>query len=542
MNQTRQLIGYFLIFFAVSMLWQSWSKYQDDLAAKAASKTLPETAGKHVDTIEAATNIEVAPKDRLITVETGTTTVKIDQLGGRIVEVDLNDYKKVKGGSAPVSFLGQDKNSFLTSQFGMTGDSAVLFSSSENHYKIPKDKNDLTVTIEGVGKNGILYTKKYTFYRDKYQFLVDTKVKNNTSNSYNGHPYSQFRQFIHDEPPKSNNFLARLSSMTRFNTFTGVSYYSTKDNYVKIQYKELDEKQIDKNIVGGWVSIQKPYFLSAWVPQNNQVHHLYTNQKPYSDGKVYTAGMLGKQVVVTPGEEFKTSSVFYSGPEITSILSGIAKGLDLTIDYGWLWMLSNTLFWLLENINRFVNNWGVSIIAVTVMIKALFYKMSESSYVSISKMKKIQPRLEALKKIHGDDREKLGAATRDLFLKEKVNPLGGCLPVLIQIPFFIALYYVLIESIQLRHAPFALWIQDLSAPDPFFVLPVLMGISMLYQQSLNPKPEDPVQANMMYFFPVFLTLVFSSFPSGLVLYWVTNNVLSIVQQSYVTKRLSQKNN
>jgi len=280
--------------------------------------------------------------------------------------------------------------------------------------------------------------------------------------------------------------------------------------------------------------------LGAWIPQNNQVHHLYTDQKGYADGKIYTAGMLGKQVVVTPGERFSTSALLYSGPEITSNLKSIAKGLDLTIDYGWLWMLSNALFWLLENIHRFVQNWGLAIILVTCVVKGAFYKMSEASYVSISKMKKIQPRLEALKKMHGDDKEKLGVATRELFLQEKVNPLGGCLPVLIQIPFFIALYYVLIESIQLRHAPFFLWIQDLAAPDPYFVLPVLMGASMLMQQRLNPKPEDPVQEKMMYFFPVFLTVLFSSFPAGLVLYWITNNLLSIWQQMTVTKRVNRR--
>lgn len=540
MNQTRQFVGYLILFLAISMFWQSWTKHQDESAAKEARKTLPESSRQHVDTVESLTNIEVAPKDRVITVDTGLIKAKIDKLGGRIVAVDLLDYKATKNGSKPVSFLGQDKNSFLTSSFGITGDTSVLFDSNKQSYKLEKGKSDLTVTLDGITKGGIAFVKTFTFYPGKYQFLVETKIKNTTDHDYSGHAYSQFRQFIHDEPKKDLNFLEKLSSITRFNTFTGVSYYSNADKYIKIPYKEIDEKQLDKNIVGGWMSVQKPYFLSAWIPQNNQAHHLYTNQKIYPDGKFYTAGMLGKQVTVTSGEEFKTSSLFYSGPEITSYLGNVAPGLDLTIDYGWLWMLSNALFWLLENINKLVNNWGVSIILVTVIVKALFYKMSESSYVSISKMKKIQPRLEALKKMHGDDREKLGAATRDLFLKEKVNPLGGCLPVIIQIPFFIALYYVLIESVQLRHAPFFLWIQDLSAPDPFFVLPVLMGLSMLYQQTLNPKPEDPVQANMMYFFPIFLTLVFSSFPAGLVLYWVTNNLLSIWQQIYVTKRLNLK--
>ena len=247
--------------------------------------------------------------------------------------------------------------------------------------------------------------------------------------------------------------------------------------------------------------------------------------------------MLGNQIVVTPGEDFSSSSTFYVGPELTDTLKKIAPGLDLTIDYGWLWMLSSAIFWLLNWLHHYLGNWGLSIIMVTVFIKLVFYKMSESSYKSISKMKKIQPQLEALKKTHGEDKEKLALATRELFQREKVNPLGGCLPILIQIPFFIALYYVLIESVQLRHAPFVLWIKDLSAPDPYFVLPILMGVSMLLQQALNPKPEDPVQEKMMYFFPVFLTFIFLSFPAGLVLYWVTNNTLSILQQWYVTKKI-----
>jgi len=539
MNQSRQFIGYFFIFIAVSLMWQSWQKQQDD-ARVAANKTLPQTATKHVETVSQNTSLEVAPAGRLVEVTTGLTRVKIDKLGGRVVAVDLLDYKKEKGGVEPVSFIGQDGGSYLTAQFGLTGDSALEYRASADTYQLGSNQSSLTVELTAQNNVGVDFVKTFTFYPDKYQFMVESTVKNHSDQTYSGHQYAQLKQYKADEKPQEGNWLQRFSSSTRFNTFTGVSYYSPQDSYMKLSYKDMDAKQIDKNFVGGWVAIQRPYFLGAWIPQNNQVHHLYTDQKGYADGKIYTAGMLGKQVVVTPGERFSTSALLYSGPEITSNLKSIAKGLDLTIDYGWLWMLSNALFWLLENIHRFVQNWGLAIILVTCVVKGAFYKMSEASYVSISKMKKIQPRLEALKKMHGDDKEKLGVATRELFLQEKVNPLGGCLPVLIQIPFFIALYYVLIESIQLRHAPFFLWIQDLAAPDPYFVLPVLMGASMLMQQRLNPKPEDPVQEKMMYFFPVFLTVLFSSFPAGLVLYWITNNLLSIWQQMTVTKRVNRR--
>ena len=538
MNQTRQFIGYLIIFLAASMMWQSWQQQEE--SQEKANKSLPESASSHVGSVAGTTSIEVSPKDRIIEVSTGLTNINIDLQGGRIVAADLLEYKEQKNGLKPVSFIGQDKKSYLTSQFGMTGDTKVLFKSNYKKYSLSPNQEELKVVLTGTNSTGVDFVKTFTFYKGKYHFMVEGSVKNSTDHAYNGHPYSQFRQFVMDDPSTGKSLYQRFVSATRFNTFTGVSYYSTQDSYVKLSYKDMDEKQIDKNFVGGWVAVQKPYFLGAWVPQNNRAHHLYTDQKLYSEGKVYTAGMLGKQVVVAPGEEFSSSSVFYSGPEVTSILKGVAKGLDLTIDYGWLWMLSNSLFWLLDNIHKVVQNWGLAIILVTCAIKGAFYKMSESSYISISKMKKIQPRLEALKKLHGDDREKLGVATRELFLQEKVNPLGGCLPVVIQIPFFIALYYVLIESVQLRHAPFALWIQDLSAPDPYFVLPILMGLSMLYQQSLNPKPEDPIQEKMMYFFPVFLTVLFSSFPAGLVLYWVTNNLLSIWQQTHVAKRFGPK--
>ena len=535
MNQKRQFFGYLVIFLAASMLWQSWEKSNEE---KSASHSTPDAStSSHIDSVSKMSSIEAAPRDRTIEVKTDLLRLVIDRQGGRVVELNLLDYKKEKGKDQPVALLGEDKQSFLTSQTGLTGDSTVEFTADSNSYNLRSDAKELQVSLRGANKSGMSFTKTFNFQRGKYQFIVDSIVSNSSDHDYSGHYYGQFRHFISSDPGVQKSMLERFFSATRFNTFTGVSYYSSQDNYVKVTYSNIDEKMLDKNIVGGWMAVQKPYFLGAWMPQNNQVNHLYSDQKSSYDGKLYTIGMLGRKVVVHPGEDYKISMMFYGGPEIAATLKPIAKGLDLTIDYGWLWMLANALFWLLNQINTIVNNWGVSIVLVTCVVKAVFYKMSESSYRSIAKMKDVQPRLEALKKLHADDREKLGIATRDLFKQEKVNPLGGCLPILIQIPFFIALYYVLIESVQLRHAPFMLWIQDLSAPDPFFVLPVLMGISMFLQQKLNPKPEDPVQEKMMYFFPVFLTVLFLSFPSGLVLYWVTNNVLSILQQWSVARSM-----
>lgn len=536
MNQKRQFFGYLVIFLAASMMWQSWEQ-SNSKKGKSPDSAQDAAASSHINSAAKMSSIEAAPRERTIEITTDLLRVVVDRQGGRIVGLELLDYKKEKGKDQPVAFLGQDKQSFLTSQSGLTGDSSVEFTAPSASYKMNPGDNELHVALQGTNKSGVSFTKTFNFQRGKYQFIVDSIVSNSSDHDYNGHYYGQFRHFISSDPGVQKSMLERFFSSTRFNTFTGISYYSSEDNYVKVTYSDIDDTMLDKSIVGGWMAVQKPYFLGAWMPQNNQANHLYSDQKSSYDGKLYTVGMLGRKVVVHPGEDYKASMMFYGGPEIAADLKTIAKGLDLTIDYGWLWMLSNGLFWLLAQINLIVHNWGLSIILVTCVVKAIFYKMSESSYRSIARMKDIQPRLEELKKLHADDREKLGLATRELFQKEKVNPLGGCLPILIQIPFFIALYYVLIESVQLRHAPFMLWIQDLSAPDPFFVLPVLMGVSMFLQQKLNPKPEDPVQEKMMYFFPVFLTVLFLSFPSGLVLYWVTNNVLSILQQWSVVKSM-----
>jgi YidC/Oxa1 family membrane protein insertase len=537
MNQKRQFFGYLIIFLVSSLLWQGWEQISSKKSEENINQSQNTAANSHIDSVAKISAMEAAPRSRTIEVTTDLLHVVIDRLGGRIVEVGLLDYKKEKGKDQPVSLIGQDVHSLLTSQVGLTGDSAVEFASSSSSYVLGTNNKEIQVSLRGTNKSGISFTKSFNFQRGKYKFVVDSIVSNSSDSDYSGHYYGQFRQFIAADAGANKGMLERFFSATRFNTFTGVSYYSNQDHYTKMTYSDIDEKMLDKNIVGGWMAVQKPYFLGAWVPQNNQVNHLYSDQKSSYDGKLYTVGMLGRKVIVHPGEDYKNSMLFYGGPEIAANLKPIAKGLDLTVDYGWLWMLANGLFWLLSQINLIVNNWGISIILVTCFVKAVFYKMSEASYKSIAKMKGVQPRLEALKKLHADDREKLGIATRDLFKKEKVNPLGGCLPILIQIPFFIALYYVLIESVQLRHAPFMLWIQDLSAPDPLFVLPVLMGVSMFLQQKLNPKPEDPIQEKMMYFFPVFLTVLFLSFPSGLVLYWVTNNVLSILQQWSVARSI-----
>jgi YidC/Oxa1 family membrane protein insertase len=284
------------------------------------------------------------------------------------------------------------------------------------------------------------------------------------------------------------------------------------------------------------VSLQQPYFLSAWVAKDDVQQQLFAQAKHDSDH--YVLGVIGPKKMLRIGETLASQAVLYIGPEIEKNLKGLAPGLDLTIDYGWLWLLSEALFWLLVQAERFLGNWGWSIVAVTCLIKLVFLPLNNKTYQSMRKMQALGPKIDALKARHGADRQALAQATMALYQKEKINPLGGCLPMVVQIPFFFALYWVLIESVQLRHAPFMFWIQDLSAKDPYYVLPVLMGLSMWGQQQLSPSSASPEQAKIMMVLPVVFTFVFLNFPVGLVIYWLTNNLLTILQQWWVMRRAS----
>jgi YidC/Oxa1 family membrane protein insertase len=298
----------------------------------------------------------------------------------------------------------------------------------------------------------------------------------------------------------------------------------------------MEEKNLNTFVEGGWLAVQQRYFITAWIPEKKQQNHYYSKVGP---NNLFTIGSIGSTLHVRPGKTANIYSTLYLGPEIASDLKPLAKGLDLTIDYGWLFIFSNAIFWLMSKIYSVVGNWGWSIILVTLLIKSAFYKLSESSFRSMAKMRKLQPRMEALKTQYGNDKQKLSQETMKLYKTEKANPLGGCLPMIVQIPVFIALYYVLIESVQLRQAPFMFWIQDLSTKDPYYILPVLMGLSMFLQQKLSPAPTDPTHAKAMMALPVVFSLFLMNFPSGLVLYWLVNNCLQVLQQWYITRRIEK---
>ena len=329
-----------------------------------------------------------------------------------------------------------------------------------------------------------------------------------------------------------------LNSNGMLYTYTGSAFYDEEDKFNKISFSDIADQNFLKVTQNSWISMIEHYFFTAWLPANNtnETQTIYTRLINNGQTNNYLIGSVGNYKTIQPGSEATFRSRLFVGPKNQSEISDLAPGLDLTVDYGMLTFLAAPLFWVLDKIFYILGNWGWSIIALTFLIKLIFFRLSETSYKSMAKMKKLTPRMTALKERYGEDRKKFSEALMKIYKEEKVNPLGGCLPILIQIPVFIALYWVIIESVEMRHAPFAGWILDLSSADPLFILPILMGLSMYIQQKLNPPPTDAMQQKIFMALPFVFTFLFATFPSGLVLYWLTNNVLSIAQQYVINKR------
>lgn len=331
------------------------------------------------------------------------------------------------------------------------------------------------------------------------------------------------------------------STATGTATYLGAALWTSSEPYKKVSMKDMDKVNEDKtkapiteNVQGGWVAWLQHYFVTAWIPpkgENNQVL-----ARKDSKGN-YIIGYTGPSMTVAPGAKAETSAILYAGPKSQAVLKELSPGLELTVDYGFLWFIAQPIFWLLQHIHSLVGNWGWSIIFLTMLIKGIFFPLSAASYKSMARMRAVAPKLAALKEKFGDDRQKMSQAMMELYKKEKINPLGGCLPILVQMPVFLSLYWVLLESVEMRQAPFMLWITDLSIKDPFFILPIIMGATMFIQQQLNPTPPDPMQAKVMKMMPIIFTFFFLWFPAGLVLYWVVNNCLSIAQQWYITRKI-----
>lgn len=383
----------------------------------------------------------------------------------------------------------------------------------------------LNVKLTWQGEGSVKVNKVYTFRRGSFVIDVQHQVENGGAEEWRGSPYWQLQR---TPPPSSGGWAMGVY------TYTGGVISTPEKTYEKISFSDMAKDSLNRQVLGGWLAMIQHYFVAAWVPAQDQINNFYS--KALDDSR-YVLGMVGPQSVVPPGAVGEFHNRLFAGPKVQSLLQQVAPNLQLTVDYGFLTIIADPLFWLLEKLYSVLGNWGWAIVVLTVLIKLAFYKLSETSYKSMANMRRLAPELTRLKERYGDDKQRMNQAMMEMYRKEKINPLGGCLPILVQIPVFIALYWVLLESVEMRQAPFILWIQDLSAKDPYFVLPLIMGATMLVQQKLNPPPPDPVQAKVMMALPVVFTFMFLWFPAGLVLYWVVNNVLSIAQQYVITKRV-----
>lgn len=544
---------YAVLVVIVLMLYQLWDKEHPTKSSVSQTQTetvssnyIPQVAESLQPTnvkqtaTPASPSTVTVPSQHIIHVTTDLLQVDIDALGGNIIGVNLLEYPESLNSKKPYVLLNNSNEARYIAQSGMlsnqgpdTSKGQALYTAEKNDYTLGKDQKELAVKLNWQDPQGLKVTKIFTFKPHNYEIGVNYAVENQTKQPWQGNLYLQLMR--KDTPPPSSG-----SGITNLATYFGAAISSPQKPFEKISFKDMTKQNLNQSITGGWAAMVQHYFVSAWVPNKDTTSQYFSRITP--DG-LYTIGMLGPSITVQPGTTLDTSSKFYAGPAIAEKLEKVAPGLDLTIDYGWFWIISVAIFWMMKKIYAVVGNWGWAIVIVTIIIKLLFYHLSAKSYRSMSGLKKLQPKINALKERYGEDKQKFTQATLELYKKEKVNPMSGCLPILIQIPVFIALYWVLIESVYLRQAPFILWIHDLSTKDPYYVLPILMGLSMLVQQKLSPPPPDPVQAKMMMLMPVIFTALFINFPAGLMLYWFVNNTLSVLQQWFIMHQLekSEKN-
>ncbi len=548
---SQRLVLFFVFTLSVFLLFESWQRDQRPAVPAQATATAP-VGAPNTSSVSGAPEALPPPSTALTqnTKSVATPPAVISADGGEIIKVDTDLYR------VQISTTGGDLVGLELLKHGGTLDSKknfVLFARTSDHvyiaqsgligngvpnhqnrfsaeaaeYRMAASAADLAVKLESVNE-GVKLVKTYRFRRGSYVIEVEQNVINNT-----GAPVDAFAyyQLVRDSKSPEGD-----SAMVP--TYTGAAVYTEKEKFQKVSFGDIDKGKTPypKSSNDGWIGILQHYFLGAWLPKNDGPREFYTRQVQQG---LYAAGVIIPGGVVAPGASTILTMPLYVGPQEQEKLAALAPGLELAVDYGWLTVIAAPLFWALQWINGWTGNWGIAIIILTILLKLVFYPLSEASYRSMAKMRVVAPKLQRLKEQYGNDRQRMQQAMMELYKTEKINPLGGCLPILVQIPVFIALYWVLLGSVEMRQAPFALWIKDLSAPDPWFILPILMGATMIIQSKLNPEPPDPVQAKVMKIMPVAFSVFFFFFPAGLVLYWLVNNILSIAQQWRITRVLER---
>ncbi len=539
---TRRLILFVIFSFSIMMLWDAWQQKDKPVLTtqQEAQQASPEAnngaaAGDSVNTTTAENAVIDGQfkleKGQRIKVLTDLFQAEIDTFGGDLRHLELNKHRAagVKGGNFVLMDEAQNPVLYIA-QTGLMGSSLPnhksQFTSAATSYTMTDGAASQEVRLSWVGigaGNGVSVDKVYTFHRGSYVIDVSYQINNGSAAAIIPTAYYQI---VHDSKSKQGSAMMP--------TFTGGAYFTQADKFKKIKFADMAKENLSKTSKEGWIGLIEHYFASAWIPKAGVSREFYTKQLSEN---IFAVGVVTPGASLGAGSRAELNAQLFAGPQTEKDLGAAAPGLEYAVDYGWLTVVAKPLFWVLSKINALVNNWGIAIILLTVLIKAAFYPLSAKSYKSMAQMRELAPRLQSMKEKFGDDKQKLQQAMMEMYRTEKINPMSGCLPILVQIPVFIALYWMILGSVELRHAPFFGWIQDLSAIDPYYVLPLLMGATMIIQTYLNPAPTDPIQAKVMKIMPVVFSIFFFFFPAGLVLYWLVNNVLSILQQWYVNKTI-----
>jgi len=541
----KRLVLLAVFSFSLLMLWEAWQKQHapPPVPSTASSQSVTQSSGAvptASTTLNSASATAGAPPTGInapavastkVQVKTDLFVADISSMGGDLIGLSLVNHKATDDKTKNFVLLEDSTEHFYQAQTGLLGDGLpnhkAEFTLAPGPYELQPGSDTLQVRLEAPETNGLKVSKIYTFHRGNYLIDVGYEITNKQQTPLMGEAYYQLARDGKIPPV----------GLTTVSTFTGPAVYTDEAKFQKISFTDIEKgkAKFANKANNGWLAIVQHYFVAGWVPKADDK----TERTFYADktgDNLFRAGMK-LPFTVAPGQTATIGVPFYAGPQEQARLEKVAAGFDLVVDYGWLTLVAVPLYWVLDMFHSLVGNWGWAVILLTVSIKLLFFPLSAASYKSMAKMKLVAPKLAKLKEQYGSDRARMNQEMMELYKKEKINPLGGCLPIVVQIPVFIALYWVLLGSVEMRHAPWLLWITDLSSKDPYYILPLIMGATMFIQTKLNPAPPDPIQAKVMLFMPIIFTGMFLFFPSGLVLYWVVNNTLSIAQQWQITKMM-----
>jgi inner membrane protein oxaA len=535
MDSRRGLLVIALLFMSF-IVYQQWQldyhtpKPVVTEQAKTAVSDVPSSANSNANAVAN----ETQTKGNVITLENDVFRLQINTVGGDVVGSELLKYDAELDSKTPFVLLQNTPQHTYVAQSGLIGKDGIdtksgraVYQVEGSSFKLAEGQNELVVPFT-FQRDGVTYRKVFVLKRGQYDVAVNYEINNQSEKAIEVEPYGQLRHSLVDS-----------SGSVAMPTYTGGAYSSSETNYKKYSFSDMENANLSINTKAGWVAILQHYFVSAWIPNQDADNQLYTlTDKANNIGSI---GYRGPVTVIQPNSTETLTSKLWTGPKLQNEMGEVANHLDLTVDYGWAWFIAKPLFWLLTFIQKLVHNWGLAIICVTLVVKAILYPLTKAQYTSMAKMRMLQPKLQEMRERFGEDRQRMSQEMMKLYKDEKVNPLGGCLPLLLQMPIFIALYWTFMEAVELRHAPFFGWIQDLSAQDPYYILPILMGASMFLLQKMSPTPvADPMQQKIMNFMPLIFMVFFLWFPAGLVLYWLVSNLITIIQQQLIYRGLEKK--